>query len=145
MPCWDPSRTVASSGSSGFTRCAAPCSRRRSATRSPSSAGGNGWDSESGRRGRSSRSWTRYEMTTLLNDAPQFLRAVTAFAILEEAELEALAAELQPERYSIGQTICRAGEPGDSLYLVYAGRARVISGADGGEMTVGTLSRGDHF
>src|SRR5205085_6536073 len=62
-----------------------------------------------------------------------------------DADIERLADQFQPVHAGIGQVICRAGEPADSFYLVYSGRVRVISDTPEGEVTVGTLSRGDHF
>src|SRR5687768_6478791 len=78
-------------------------------------------------------------------DTLPFLRQVTAFSLLDDEELDRLSAELQVHHFSIGQTICRAGDPADSLYLVYTGRARVLHSGPEGETTLGTLSRGDHF
>lgn len=78
-------------------------------------------------------------------DTLPFLRQVPAFALLEDAELEQLGDGLQAVHFGIGQVICRAGDPGDAFFLVYSGRARVITGSTDGEITVGTLSRGDHF
>src|SRR5262245_20152159 len=78
-------------------------------------------------------------------DRAQFLRQVTAFSLLDETDLEELAGQLETLHFGVGQVVCRAGEPGDSLYLVYSGRARVLTSAEDGERTVGTLTRGDHF
>src|ERR1044071_9531789 len=78
-------------------------------------------------------------------DTIGFLRQVTAFALLGERELEQLGEQLLMVHYGIGRVICSAGEPADAFYLVYSGRARVITETPEGEVTVGTLSRGDHF
>lgn len=74
-----------------------------------------------------------------------FLRQVSALSLLDDAELARLAEKVQVVHHGIGQIICRAGDPGDSLYIVFSGRARVIAATPDGETTVGTLSRGDHF
>lgn len=78
-------------------------------------------------------------------DTISFLRRISAFAVLDDEELERVAGQLEVEHFRIGQVICREGEPGDSLYVVYSGRARVLTVAEGVETTVGTLARGDHF
>src|SRR5688572_21793358 len=78
-------------------------------------------------------------------DTLQFVRQVPAFQLLEEPDLEYLAERLQPEHFALGQVVCRAGEPADGFYVVYSGRARVVSANGRSESTVGTLSRGDHF
>jgi ATP-binding cassette subfamily B protein len=78
-------------------------------------------------------------------DMVEFLRQVTAFAILDTGDLMFLAEQLQPVHFTIGQVICHAGDPGDSLYLVYSGRARVVAPTAEGEASVGVLTRGNHF
>src|SRR5262249_45910250 len=48
--------------------------------------------------------------------------------------------------YPLGKPVCRSGDEIDAFYIVYSGRARVIStNADGDEVTVGTLVRGQFF
>lgn len=78
-------------------------------------------------------------------DLQPFLRLIPAFALLEEDDLLYLADQLETLHFGIGQVICRAGDPGDSLFLVYSGRARVLAGTGDAEQTVGALNRGDHF
>src|SRR5438067_7859257 len=78
-------------------------------------------------------------------DTLPFLRELSAFSLLDDRELERLTGRLRTEHFSIGQVVCRAGDAADSLYLVYSGRARVVQSGPQGEVTVGTLSRGDHF
>src|SRR5262249_34162894 len=81
---------------------------------------------------------------TTFADARQFLRQVSAFSPLEDGDLERLADQFHPVHAGIGQVICRAGEVADCFYLIYSGRVRVVSEMPEGEITVGTLSRGDH-
>lgn len=78
-------------------------------------------------------------------DLQPFLRLIPAFGLLGDDDLEYLAEQLETQHYTIGQVICRSGDEGDSLYLVYSGRVRAISVSGDTETTVGTLSRGDHF
>ena len=80
-----------------------------------------------------------------LADTLQFVRQVPAFLLLNDEDLAFLSDQLEVLHFSLGQTVCRAGDPADSFYLVYSGRARVVSASEGKETTVGTLSRGDHF
>src|ERR1700759_578260 len=80
-----------------------------------------------------------------LADTLQFVRQVPAFFLLNDDDLTYLADQLEVLHFSLGQTVCRAGDPADSFFLVYSGRARVLSTNNGAETTVGTLSRGDHF
>ncbi len=55
-----------------------------------------------------------------------FLRRVTLFASLAPAELQTLAAIASEGDYSDGAAICRQGEPGEQLYIITAGEARVV-------------------
>jgi predicted acylesterase/phospholipase RssA/CRP-like cAMP-binding protein len=43
------------------------------------------------------------------------------FAELPEAELDALAARMQPREFKAGEELCRAGEPSDRVWLITAG------------------------
>ena len=43
------------------------------------------------------------------------------FAELPEAELDALAARMQPRQFAAGEELCRAGEPSDRVWLITAG------------------------
>ncbi len=62
------------------------------------------------------------------------------FARLSPAELDELGPRLRPQSFSPGQEICRAGEPGDSLFVLEDGLAHVLS--DDGRI-VAKLRRGD--
>jgi hypothetical protein len=53
------------------------------------------------------------------------LRRVPIFAPLPPAALEALASALRPARFAAGEEIVRAGEPGDSFYVVTEGSVEV--------------------
>src|SRR5919197_1691544 len=66
------------------------------------------------------------------------------FAGLEPAELEELEAGMRRQTFGPGDVICRAGEPGDSLFVIADGFARVIlDEPSGGARTVARLRRGD--
>lgn len=76
----------------------------------------------------------------------ELLRGTTAFSILSGQELDQLANRFELVHYTLGQTIVRAGEEADSLFVVYSGRARVIATDNmNEEVTLGTLTRGDSF
>ena len=62
------------------------------------------------------------------------------FAGLDAVELDELAEAMQTRTFAANEVICRAGEPGDSLFLVTDGFARVT--LDGTE-AVARLRRGD--
>jgi HEAT repeat protein len=61
-----------------------------------------------------------------------FLQRVPLFADLEPAELKQVAAVAQERLFSDGTTICRQGEPGEEMFIVVAGEARVVLEAEGG-------------
>ena len=48
------------------------------------------------------------------------------FAGLDSQECEAFARCGEAESYSIGKCVCHQGDPGDAVYLVYAGKLRVV-------------------
>ena len=62
------------------------------------------------------------------------------FAGLDSSELDELGPKLRPQTLEPGQEICRAGEPGDSLFVLEDGLAHVLS--DDGRV-VAKLRRGD--
>jgi NTE family protein len=66
------------------------------------------------------------------------------FAGLGPAELEELEAAMQSQTFAANEVICQAGEPGDSLFLVVDGFARVtLEDEDGSSRVVARLRRGD--
>ncbi len=76
------------------------------------------------------------ERAALLRDAP-------LFSDLDTEAITRLAERFEPARYTLGRSLCRAGEPADALFLIGSGRARVLSPeGDGAETTAGILTRG---
>lgn len=61
------------------------------------------------------------------------------FAGLGPAELQDLEAAMRPQTFAAGDVICREGEPGDSLFVVVEGFARVLLH----DRDVARLRRGD--
>ncbi|MFN7926970.1 MAG: peptidase domain-containing ABC transporter [Blastocatellia bacterium] len=87
-------------------------------------------------------------MTTALDqtELQQLLAESDAFAALSADELRQCASLLELVHYSLGQQVCQAGDEADAFYVVYSGRARVVAELEPGrELTVGALTRGNHF
>ena len=81
-----------------------------------------------------------------LNELKQLLAETEAFSALSVEELDKCASLLELVHYSLGQLVCQAGDEADAFYIVYSGRARVVAEPEPGqELTVGTLTRGNHF
>ena len=77
-------------------------------------------------------------------------RARTAlFEGLDAATLDDIYARMEPRRFDAHETICREGEPGDSLFVIQSGLAQVVVGRPVGPQlplaraTVARLRRGD--
>jgi ATP-binding cassette subfamily B protein len=76
----------------------------------------------------------------------ELLAGATVFSILSDDELEQLSERFELVHYTLGQTICRAGDKADAFYIVYSGRARVVAiNPQNEEVTVGKLARGNSF
>ena len=73
------------------------------------------------------------------------LSAVDIFAPLSPEELSRLARAAQTHVYAPGESIIRAGEPGDSMFVVHDGRVAVQISDNGRPRTVATLDEGDFF
>ena len=57
----------------------------------------------------------------------ELLKDATIFSLLSDEELEQFASRVELLHCSLGQPICRAGDEFDALYIIYSGRARVVS------------------
>jgi small-conductance mechanosensitive channel/CRP-like cAMP-binding protein len=75
------------------------------------------------------------------------LRGVAFLEVLTPEQLERLAAEARLVPHPAGLAVVRQGEPGDSLFVVAAGRVEVSVHAAGGgpEQPLATLGVGDYF
>jgi CRP-like cAMP-binding protein len=81
---------------------------------------------------------------SLVERTRPFLRSNTFFGGLPDAALDALIRRGHTKRFAKGETICRRGEPGDSLMVVLSGRVKVINTtADGREVILNFLGVGD--
>jgi len=74
------------------------------------------------------------------------LARIPLFVPLEPAELESLSSTCERLEFGRGERIVQQGDPGDALYVVLAGTARVtVRTADGTEREVAGLTRGEFF
>ena len=74
------------------------------------------------------------------------IRSVPLFASLDDETAAALRALLEVEEKAAGSALFRTGDAGDAMYLVEAGRVRIhIRDADGDDVTLAELARGDFF
>ncbi|MDD5557013.1 MAG: cyclic nucleotide-binding domain-containing protein [bacterium] len=73
------------------------------------------------------------------------LKGVPIFSLLQFKELLAIASIAQPERYGDGDEIVRQGERGSTMYIITAGRVRIVSRAGGDEVPLATLGPSDYF
>ncbi|MBI4602962.1 MAG: mechanosensitive ion channel, partial [Planctomycetes bacterium] len=89
-----------------------------------------------------------------LVDVERVLAGVPLFAAFGREELARLAAAARVASYGLGEPVLRQGDPGDTLFAIAAGSARVAvlgegdrdrGGSDRGEKTVATLSAGEVF
>jgi CRP/FNR family transcriptional regulator, cyclic AMP receptor protein len=83
-------------------------------------------------------------LTTLMT--LESIRSVPLFASLDDGTAAALRALLELEQRPAGSALFQAGDAGDSMYLVEAGRVRIhLRDADGDDVTLVELARGDFF
>jgi CRP-like cAMP-binding protein len=76
----------------------------------------------------------------------ELLSKVPVFSTLGAEDLEHLSSHLQPRRYAKGEVIFHQGDVGTSFYIVRKGEVTIrLSSAEGKEMTLALLRRGDAF
>ena len=75
----------------------------------------------------------------------ELLQRVGILRPLDDGARAAIADGLHHTVYGVGEVIMRAGEPGDSLYVIRAGKVSVRLGFDGLEKEVAELGEGDFF
>jgi NTE family protein len=72
------------------------------------------------------------------------LSSVSLFCDLDEAALNELLTKLEPVFLAGGETLFRAGDAGDSLYVVMAGRLRIVAeGPNGTNEAIREIARGE--
>jgi CRP-like cAMP-binding protein len=75
-----------------------------------------------------------------------FLSTVPLFRGLGPLELQRFAEATREKHYPKGSVILFENDPGEALFIVRAGRVKVVLiGEDGREVILGMLSVGDHF
>jgi len=83
---------------------------------------------------------------TLTTTTADFLGTVPLFAGLDVSELQNFAELTREKSYPRGSVILFENDPGDSLFVVRAGRVKVVLiGEDGREVILGVLGIGQHF
>jgi uncharacterized membrane protein len=74
------------------------------------------------------------------------LRSVPLFASLNDESAETLRELLEVQTFPAGRVLFREGDGGDAMYLIEDGRVRIhVRDAEGDEVTLAELSRGDFF
>jgi NTE family protein len=82
--------------------------------------------------------------STVKSDGLYFFRRNALFGPLGEEVLEELVTALKSKMLGHHDVLVRAGDAGDGLYMIRAGRARIVSHAENGEeKTIAYLGRGD--
>jgi ATP-binding cassette subfamily B protein len=75
----------------------------------------------------------------------EFLAAVEILSIFTAEELERLASAIEIRSYAFGDTVCKAGDAADGLYIVRTGSVRVFSEEHGKETSMGVRKTGEVF
>jgi CRP/FNR family cyclic AMP-dependent transcriptional regulator len=90
--------------------------------------------------------WVPDDPTTMTAQTADFLASVPMFSGLQRDELLKFAELTRERTYPKGSVILFQGDPGDSLYVLRQGRAKVVLiGEDGREVILGVLEPGAHF
>ena len=75
----------------------------------------------------------------------ELIRRVPLFEVLTPAQAELVAAAVTKKRYKRGESIVEEGKTTNAIYIILAGRARVLMGDNkGGEVILATLRAGDY-
>lgn len=79
-------------------------------------------------------------------DSPaEFLATVEIFSAFNAEELQLLADTAEIRNYEFGDSICKAGDPGDGLYVIKSGAVRLFIEEGGKEISMGVRKQGDVF
>jgi len=75
-----------------------------------------------------------------------FIRKIPLFSIYEDEELAELMQRAELRSVSAGELVFDQGDTGDSFYIVYSGKIRILKkNEQGKEINLGVSTRGDHF
>lgn len=75
----------------------------------------------------------------------QQLQTTSLFRDFTEDELRACLELMDPQRAEAGECIVRQDEPGDAMYLLVEGSARVLHHKEGQKVELAVLKPGDFF
>jgi CRP/FNR family transcriptional regulator len=79
-------------------------------------------------------------------DERKLLKGIPLFAGMPDEQLQTLAGALKRRSYRRGAQILHQGDPGDSLFIVVAGRVRIYTlSPEGHELSVWICDEGDFF
>jgi len=74
-----------------------------------------------------------------------FLASVDLFSVFTRAEIERLSEGAQSRLLAFGDTVCRAGEPAEGVFVVKSGSIRVFTEESGKEISMGVRKAGEVF
>ncbi|HWJ45953.1 MAG: Crp/Fnr family transcriptional regulator [Gemmatimonadaceae bacterium] len=84
--------------------------------------------------------------TEIISQTGDFLATVPLFSGLQREEIQRFAELTRERAYPKGSVILFQDDPGDSLFVLRAGRVKVVLiGEDGREVILGVLEPGAHF
>jgi CRP/FNR family transcriptional regulator, cyclic AMP receptor protein len=84
--------------------------------------------------------------TEMISQTADFLATVPLFSGLQREEIQKFADLTRERSYPKGSVILFQDDPGDSLFVLRAGRVKVVLiGEDGREVILGVLEPGAHF
>lgn len=74
------------------------------------------------------------------------LQKVPIFRMLGKDSIDFIVERLKFKTFDKTETICKVGDPGDTMYIIITGKVDIcINTADGSEQVVATLTAGDYF
>lgn len=76
---------------------------------------------------------------------PQILKSVPLFSSFSDQQISTLASSIQHRSYPRGAAILRAGEETDALYIILAGRVKVLIPDESGHEVILTLMGSQEF
>jgi len=80
------------------------------------------------------------------NEIKELLTKSPLFILVDDQLLDKIVAKFNVISYNLGEIVFQKGEPGDSFFIIISGKARVLGEtADGNQITLTTLSKGDFF
>ncbi|NOY81800.1 MAG: peptide cleavage/export ABC transporter [Kiritimatiellaeota bacterium] len=78
-------------------------------------------------------------------DLLSFISDLPLFSIYDEERLAAFLEQMSLVSYSAGEVVFEQGDAGDTFYVVYSGRIRILMRRNGSDVNLGVLRKGDHF